>query len=201
VGRRSSHPEAALSVAQRGRLFYLIGASGAGKDSLLAAVREDLPANAPLVFAQRYITRPADAGGENHVALSQVEFRRRLTLDWFAMHWRSHERYYGIGREIDLWLDAGLDVVVNGSRNYLPEARARYPQQLCPLHVQVAPERLRERLLARGRESGPEIEHRLDQAVRLDNALADQPLRRIDNNGTLAEAAEQLRRILLDHTP
>jgi len=56
-------------------------------------------------------------------------------------------------------------------------------------------------LLARGRESGPEIEHRLDQAVRLDNALADQPLRRIDNNGTLAEAAAQLRRILLDHTP
>ena len=54
------------------RLVYLMGASGAGKDSLLDALRHDLPPN--LMVAHRYITRPANAGSENHIALSQHEF-------------------------------------------------------------------------------------------------------------------------------
>jgi ribose 1,5-bisphosphokinase len=200
VGGRSPHPAIALSGTRGRRLFYLVGASGAGKDSLLAAVRRDLPAAAPLAIAHRYITRPAAAGGENHVALSEAEFHRRLAHGCFAMHWHSHGLHYGIGREIDLWLAAGLDVMLNGSRSYLREAQDRYPE-LTPLHVQVSPQRLRERLLARGRESEAQIERRLEQAARLDRELAGQALRRIDNDGTLAEAAGQLQRILLGETP
>lgn len=193
MGRRATHPETALS----GRLFYLVGASGAGKDSLLTAVREDLPADAPLAFAHRYITRPANSGGENHVALSEAEFQQRLKHDLFAMHWQSHGLHYGIGREIESWLQAGLEVVVNGSRGYLAEARLRFPR-LCAVHLRVDPVLLRERLRARGRESDAAIELRLAQAAELDRTLAGLPLQVIDNNGTLAEAVAQLRELLLN---
>ena len=70
-----------------GTLFYVVGASGAGKDSLLAYARAALGGGAPVFFAHRYITRPAEAGGENHVALSKAEFAQMQALDLFALSW------------------------------------------------------------------------------------------------------------------
>jgi ribose 1,5-bisphosphokinase len=44
------------------RLFYVIGASGAGKDTLLRYARVRVGGSGGVVFAHRYITRPAAAG-------------------------------------------------------------------------------------------------------------------------------------------
>lgn len=87
------------------RLIYLMGPSGAGKDSLLAALRADAD-SAPLV-AHRYITRPADAGCENHIALSEPEFLRRRAKGLFALDWQAHQQHYAFGIEVDLWLLQG----------------------------------------------------------------------------------------------
>ncbi len=81
------------------RLIYLMGPSGAGKDSLLAALRADAD-RAPLV-AHRYITRPADAGCENHIALSEPEFLRRRAKGLFALDWQAHQQHYAFGIEVD----------------------------------------------------------------------------------------------------
>lgn len=105
------------------RLIYLMGPSGAGKDSLLAALRADAD-SAPLV-AHRYITRPADAGCENHIALSEPEFLRRRAKGLFALDWQAHQQHYAFGIEVDLWLLQGIDVAVNGSRAHLPQAQQR----------------------------------------------------------------------------
>lgn len=53
----------------RGTLIYVMGPSGSGKDSLLSALRPRLR-GLPVAFARRYISRPACAGGEQHMALS-----------------------------------------------------------------------------------------------------------------------------------
>lgn len=55
-----------------GKLIWLVGASGSGKDSLLAALRQR--EHPQLLVAHRYITRSPNAGGENHIALSEREF-------------------------------------------------------------------------------------------------------------------------------
>lgn len=181
-------------------LFYVIGASGVGKDSLLRYAREHLPAGAPLVFAHRYITRAADAGGENHVALSADEFHTRSEHGLFAIQWHSHQTCYGIGIEIEQWLAKGISVVLNGSRAYLPEAASRYPQ-LVPVLIRADAETLRERLLARGREDAQAIEQRLAQAAILDEATRHPRLLRINNEGELSVAGEQLLQRLLGEQP
>lgn len=55
-----------------GRLIWLMGPSGSGKDSLLSALRQR--EHSQLLVAHRYITRDANAGSENHIALSEQEF-------------------------------------------------------------------------------------------------------------------------------
>jgi ribose 1,5-bisphosphokinase len=176
-----------------GTLFYVVGASGAGKDSLLAYARAALGGGAPVFFAHRYITRPAEAGGENHVALSKAEFAQMQALDLFALSWESHGHCYGLGREIERWLDRGANVVMNGSRGFLPEAARRFPD-LCVVLIEVSPAALRARLEARGRESAAEIEARLARAGEFD--VAHPSLVRIRNDGPLAEAGEELVRVL-----
>ncbi|GAB4289940.1 MAG: phosphonate metabolism protein/1,5-bisphosphokinase (PRPP-forming) PhnN [Methylophaga sp.] len=171
-------------------LFYVIGASGVGKDSLLNYAREHLSMDDKVVFAHRYITRAADAGNENHVALSEPEFQRRLQQGCFAMNWDSHGYRYGIGVEIEQWLALGLNVVINGSRAYLQQASRDYPE-LIPVLVRVGQTLLRERLQQRGRESAEEIERRLQRAQALDK-LQHPRMLVINNEGDLGDAGKAL---------
>ncbi len=167
------------------KLFYVIGASGSGKDSLMHYARHQLSGQQDFVFAHRYITRPADAGGENHVALTEAEFHVRQQQGCFAMCWYAHDTWYGIGIEIHQWLAKGIHVVMNGSRAYLDQAAELYPE-LQPVLVCVQPALLRDRLIQRGRETEDEIEHRLIQARALESSTLHPNLLKIENNRGLA---------------
>ena len=131
-----------------GRLIWLMGPSGSGKDSLLSALRQR--EHSQLLVAHRYITRAANAGSENHIALSEQEFFTRAGQNLLALSWHANGFYYGVGIEIDLWLHAGFDVLVNGSRAHLPQAKARYEAALLPICLQVSPDVLRSRLQTGG---------------------------------------------------
>ena len=171
---------------RRGRLVYVMGASGSGKDSLLQALRPRLR-GCPAVFARRYITRPAASRGERHIAVSPERFAAMRAAGHFVMDWQSHGLCYGIGKGIEATLEHGHVVLMNGSREYLSEALRRYPA-LMPVLVEVDPAVLRSRLLARGRESGADIEERIARA----SVSADYPesLCRVDNSGPLEASVE-----------
>jgi ribose 1,5-bisphosphokinase len=83
-----------------------MGPSGVGKGSVLGWVREH---GVPLgvVCAHRYITRPALAGDANHVVLSEQEFAAREQRGLFVLTWTAHGWRYGIGREIEHWMNRG----------------------------------------------------------------------------------------------
>lgn len=53
-------------------MVVLLGPSGSSKDSLLAELRQQ--EHEQLLNAHRYITRAANAGNENPIALSEQEF-------------------------------------------------------------------------------------------------------------------------------
>lgn len=175
-----------------GTLFYVIGPSGSGKDSLMSYARKRLAANPGVVFAHRYITRPHDAGGENHIALTDEEFDARLQAGLFAMHWGGHGCRYGIGREINMWLAKGCNVVMNGSRAHLPHVRENYPE-LVPVWIEVSPDVLAQRLRARGRENEGAIQDRLRRAAAYRATPGGLVIR---NDGELAEAGEELVRLI-----
>ena len=180
------------AVPRLGRLVYVMGPSGAGKDSVINFARlHGDPAR--IAFAHRYITRPAAADAENHIALSEAEFETRRQAGWFALDWHSHGLRYGIGREIDLWLADGVAVVVNGSRAYLADAAARYPG-LQPVLITAPAEIRLARLQSRQRESGGDIQARIERQV--DVAHLSRPVYEIDNSHALGAAGTQLLHLL-----
>ena len=150
-----------------GRLIYIVGPSGAGKDALLDYARAHLSDSetSRVRFARRWITRPAGSVGEDHQPVNHEEFERMAAAGEFAMAWRANGNGYGIGREIRDWLAEGVTVVVSGSREYLPKALKDFPD-LQVVSVTVSPLVLRGRLEKRGRESAEEIEKRLERAAK-----------------------------------
>ena len=179
---------------ETGKLIYLMGASGSGKDSLLRAVAGWQKRTSSIVAARRYITRKVRAGCEPHTMLSQAEFEVNERAGKFLFNWEAHGFQYGIGQEVLAGLKSGKHVVVNGSRRYLATAQGIYPD-LVPLCLVVAPEVLKSRLIARGRETTEEITARLQQAQAFSGLIPDDVIR-IDNNGQIELAVEQLRHIL-----
>jgi ribose 1,5-bisphosphokinase len=175
------------------KLFYIIGASGAGKDSLINHCRSTINGKKPIVFAHRYITRLASTGAENHIHLTEEEFQLRQQYGSFALSWQSHGLHYGIGIEIENWLNQGLSVVVNGSRDYLPIALAKYPH-MQPILITAHADIIKKRLHERGREDVDSIAKRIARNEQL--ALPGSGLICIDNNAELAIAANELLTIL-----
>ena len=174
-----------------GRLIYLMGPSGSGKDSLIEAARAPLRAmNCEII--RRVITRSAESVGEDAIGVTPEEFEQRQRAGDFALTWKANGLAYGIPIEMDEWLHAGRHVLVNGSRANLRQALERYPT-LLPVLLTVKDEVLRERLLKRGRETPEQIDARLARnALFKDRRSSDGPVHLIDNSGALTDAVDQL---------
>jgi ribose 1,5-bisphosphokinase len=180
-------PQPATAL-RSGRLVYVIGPSGAGKDSIIAYARARLAEDPVTVFPRRHITRPAESGGEDHIPISAAEFDSTYAANGFALAWRGNGHGYGIDRSIDDALAIGQHVVMNGSRAYLAEAAARYAG-LKPVLIGIDAAVLRQRLVARGRESAAEIEARVERAAAFER-VEHPELAVIANDGPLAQAGE-----------
>ncbi|MBI1169946.1 phosphonate metabolism protein/1,5-bisphosphokinase (PRPP-forming) PhnN [bacterium] len=143
-----------------GRVFAVVGPSGAGKDTLLAGA---VAASAGLHWARRTITRPESAGGEPFEGVTSPEFERLGAEGAFALQWAAHGLHYGIRNAEFAGLGRGIDVLFNGSRAALSSALHRFPG-LIVVRITAPSKVLAERLAARGRESAAQIEARLARA-------------------------------------
>lgn len=182
------------TFCQGRRLLYLMGPSGSGKDTLLRTLQPWMRTQA-VYLARRCITRPAheDSKDEAHIPVSLENFALLRDLGHFVMHWPSHGLYYGISRVIDVYLRRGYVVVLNGSREYLPQALQAYPC-LTPVRLHVDAHILQSRLASRNREKGSDLAARLQRAAL---PIATVPgLLTIDNSGTLQKAVQALQHII-----
>jgi ribose 1,5-bisphosphokinase len=170
------------------RLIYIIGPSGAGKDSVLHTLRQTWPGAANAHWARRTITRPAQAGGEQHEAVDTTEFEHLRAQAAFGLHWQANTLHYGVRSTELAPMDHGRCVFVNGSRGHLPHLLARWPEATV-VHISASPEVLAQRLTARARETAQAIAARLRREVCM--ALPANHIA-IQNDGPLHEAANAL---------
>lgn len=179
-----------MNACVNARLIVVVGPSGAGKDSLLNWLRARLSAPQLVHWTRRTITRPVQAGGEDHESLDEAAFTAVQQSGGFALHWQANGLRYGIRHQELRPLSQGQWVMLNGSRAHLPECA-----QICPgmtvLHITADAEVLRSRLQNRGRESEAAIEARLQRAVELE-VPAGCRLLEVRNNSTLDTAGSQL---------
>lgn len=165
-----------------GRVFAVVGPSGAGKDTLIAAARAAYPL---LHVVRRVITRPEEAGGEPFEGVTDAEFAARAAAGAFSLTWQAHGLHYGIPASAEDAISEGRDVVFNGSRAMLHEAWSVFPGLTvilvtAPIHV------LAERLAARGRETKDDIAARLGRArYEVPHGM---PVRVVENGGSLPDA-------------
>ena len=144
-----------------GTLFFVVGASGVGKDTLIKGAKEALSGEG-FVFARRTVTRPADVGDEGHEHLARPQFEDVRARGGFLIHWAAHGLLYGIRSEYRDELMNGKHVVVNGSRAAIPDLLEAVPGALI-VQVTARPETIAKRLAARGREDQSEIRARLER--------------------------------------
>ena len=179
-----------------GRLIYVVGPSGSGKDSILQGVVSLLPADC--VIMQRVITRQAFAQTEDSEFLAKAEFDALEQAGGLALSWRANGLAYGVRSELDQWLKRGIHVLINGSRAHWPTVQQQYPNAIL-VSVHVDAELLRQRLISRGRESLEQINERLlrnlllEQQLREQTTLSQNVCWEIDNSGALNAAVQQLR--------
>lgn len=172
----------------RGVLILVVGPSGAGKDSLIRLAQEHFAGDVAIAFARRCITRPGDAGGEAHDAMTPEAFERRLGAGGFMLAWQAHGLRYGIPGSYADDLASGRAIVANVSRTVVDEARRRF-QPLTIVHVTAAPSILAQRLAARGREVDSDRETRLRRTVEVEPGSHD--LVTIRNESEIGEAADR----------
>jgi len=174
------HPE--------GILVCVVGPSGAGKDTLIAAAKERFARTAGIAFPRRVVTRPAGAGGEDHLPMTVEAFDAAERTGAFCLSWGSHGHRYGVPWAVLAGVRAGDCTVVNLSRAALTQAQS-LGVRLLVLHVTAKPSTLAVRLAGRGRENAAEIAARLSREAPL--PALDHPVVEIANDGAVADAIEQ----------
>ena len=142
-----------------GSFFFVVGPSGAGKDSLMDGARPHLDPTR-FIFATRTITRPADSGGEAHQACTQAEFTSLEQQGKFLITWQAHDLSYGLPSTLLDALAGGQHVIANGSRAMVAQLSTRVPN-LVVVEIGAPPEILAQRLSQRGRESEADVAKRL----------------------------------------
>ena len=171
---------------------FVCGASGAGKDSVMAWAQQRLTERPDIVFSRRVVTREAQPGADD-TAVTLAQFDALRLSGGLSWHWRAHGLGYGIGAHYAAAVQEGRIVVVNGSREHVqglaPGAAIRLVQIL------AEPQQLANRLAQRGRDDPQAVHSRLSRNARFDSL---QTHHTIYNQGALADAGQQLLAYLTD---
>ncbi len=179
-----------MAESKSGTLFFLVGNSGSGKDTLLKWAMGNWPKDVPTLYIpRRVITRPPSPDTEDYVSVTPEEFKDREGRGEFSFLWESYSINYGVPKVILEYLEKGLPVIVNVSRQIIDDSRKRFPT-LKVIFIHVPLNILMERLKKRGREGDADVERRLLRAEVNENLPGADFV--IENSGTVEEGGKQL---------
>jgi ribose 1,5-bisphosphokinase len=170
-----------------GGFVFIVGPSGAGKDTLIRLAEAQLAADPRFHFPRRLVTR-AGSTFEDHDTIGEAEFEEGVAKGHFALAWRAHGLGYALpGSCLTAALEGRL-VICNVSRRMIDTGRESLPN-VAVVEVTAPFEVLAQRLAGRGRREDGDIGARLARSQEIGNTDADLV---IVNDRTPEEGATRL---------
>ena len=185
-----------MSGEQRPLIIVLHGPSGAGKDSVIARLRERTGIHRATSSNSRP-KREGERDGVDYHFLSREEFQRKIASDDFIEHADVYGDYKGLERsELAGPLIEGQDVLIRTDLNGARALRGLLRGAVFVLLTAESRDALRARLVARESESPESLARRLAE---VDAELGDAPNNDyvVENReGGLDDAVDELVRII-----
>jgi guanylate kinase len=184
-------------IAGPGLLFVVSGPSGAGKDTLVDALRARIPRLRYSISATTRPPRPGEIEGEHYFFVGRDEFERRRETGGL-LEWREYNgNLYGTPRDyIEHSIAEGDDVIMKPEVNGALAIKAAYPDAVL---IFLVPDRfslLSERLLERRTETNEEIARRLEIAAQEMKFIRSFDYLVVNEQGHAQEAVRDLEAIL-----
>jgi len=142
-----------------GGFVFIVGPSGAGKDTLLGLAKSELSQDGRFLFPRRLVTRSSSVW-EDHDTMTEEEFETGHANRRFTLSWRAHGHGYALPRSCLAAARAGHLVVCNISRTLVEDARRCLPN-VAVVEVTAPRAILAARLAQRNRSDDANLEARL----------------------------------------
>jgi len=152
-------------MSLKGLLFVISAPSGAGKTSLVRALREDLGEIGVSVSHTTRPMRPGEENGRDYHYVSQDEFDDLVEQGAFVEHATVFGNSYGTSRQsIDEVRNAGQDVVLEIDWQGARQIRSIWPDCISIFILPPSRAALKERLTKRGQDDESVIANRMAKA-------------------------------------
>lgn len=150
----------------RGQLYVISAPSGAGKTSLIKALRLRMPELGLSVSHTTRPMRPGEQDGIHYHFVDVATFEAMIAEGAFVEYARVFGNYYGTSREaIARVLTAGLDLILEIDWQGAQQVRAQFPDVISIFVLPPSRAALRERLFGRGQDDAEVIARRLAEAT------------------------------------
>ncbi|WP_434131701.1 guanylate kinase [Methylocaldum sp. GT1BB] len=149
-----------------GTLFIVSAPSGAGKTSLVRALRENLEGFTVSVSHTTRAQRPGEVHGRDYFFVNHAEFEGMIESGGFLEHARVFDNYYGTARAtVEKALSEGQDVLLEIDWQGARQIRSLMPDCISIFILPPSRRTLEERLKARGQDDPDTIARRMRDAI------------------------------------
>jgi len=156
-----------MTETPSGQLFVISAPSGAGKTSLIKALRERRP---ELALSVSHTTRPrrdGEVNGEHYHFVDISQFEAMLAQNAFVEHAKVFDNYYGTSKAaITAELERGRDLILEIDWQGAAQVKKLFPEAIFVFILPPSSAALEARLRSRGQDSDEVIARRLTEARR-----------------------------------
>jgi guanylate kinase len=148
-----------------GQLYIVSAPSGAGKSSLLQALRAHLPGVDVAVSHTTRQPRPGEQDGVHYHFTTVKAFQQQIAADAFLEYAQVFDNFYGTSKQaVNSVLAAGHDVILEIDWQGAQLVRQRAPDAVSIFILPPSVAALQERLQGRGQDSEAIIQRRMRDA-------------------------------------